>query len=128
MCLTIKKGQRFLIAKTDIVCYKILINRKKGLKTFFRHEPIKLGNVYYSNISRRITKYSESIIEKAIHSFVDYIEVKKFYNYQIKFSMAENLKIIKCIIPKGSKYIKGEFDIYEGYASDCLTYLESVNE
>lgn len=127
MCLTIKKGQRFLIVKTDIVCYKVLMERESELSTFFRHEIIKLKNTYYSKLSRHYFRYTDPIIEEALHSFVDYNSVKLFKVNQWTNPL-QRVKIAKCIVPKGSKYIKGFFQKYEGYASDCLTYLEIVNE
>lgn len=125
MCLTIKKGQRFLIAKTDIVCYKVVLSENKKLQTFFRYMTINLGNTYYSKLSRsKYSKYKFKISE-ALHSFVNYTETLLFWKHHSRFSFPD-LNIIKCIIPKGSKYIKGKFNGAEGYASDCLTYLEIV--
>ena len=40
--------------------------------------------------------------------------------------------VVKCIIPKGSKYYKGKFNnyftVYSSYASDKIKYVEELFE
>jgi len=39
----------------------------------------------------------------------------------------EEIKYIKCVIPKGSTYYVGTFDYWKSYASDKLTYVEIID-
>jgi hypothetical protein len=84
-----------------------------SFSTPFRNVEIEIGKIYKS----KLIKYN-SLIEEGIHSFENLEDTK------LIASLDEDLFVVKCIIPKGSKYYIGKFDGYVSYASDTLKYVE----
>ena len=122
MCLIITSTQNYSFAKVDIVVYKILIcnesiNDEYRLTTPFYHHPITIGRTYRSRFSFN----NEGDVEKALHSFSNLDDARRFAR-----SYGSYGRIIKCQIPKGSKYYKGYFGKYLSYASSRITYLEEI--
>ena len=108
----------------DMACHNITIENDLDLKpdciyvTPYRDTIINIGETYKSKLRKFITPIGYTI-EEGLHSFT---RVEDAYNDGCGI-------IVKCIIPKGSKYYKGVFG-YESvpsYASDCITYVEIVN-
>lgn len=135
MCLRVGKIKKRSTAKEDIVCYKAIKQYKlaKGYMTFYRDYPIELGNTYKSELI--LLEYQIfNAIEIGLHSFENYEDCKKFISDNTKYVYNKEYFIVKCIIPKGSKYFKGIYmDFidngtipYECYASDCLKYEEII--
>lgn len=134
MCLDINKFSRAKIAKEDITCYKwvfvhVLSASKKekiyDYVTPFFYSHIKIGETYNSILEVR-NKYNplyRTEIHSGLHSYADFhTPMSKKWGYSV---------IIKCIIPKGSKYYVGKFDGDKGYASDSLKYvkiLETISD
>jgi hypothetical protein len=127
MCLEIKKRLALYTAKKDKVVYKYIEKRFGGYVTPYQGFPIKIGHKYTSDL--KVEKDYYNIVEIGLHSFKnkkDAIEVaNKYYEHYI----------VKCIIPKGSKYYVGTFDIGSGlyghkymtsYASNEIIYVELV--
>lgn len=98
----------------DITINGRLLSKVEHLVTPYRKYPIEIGKTYTSDLV--CNEYNE--VEIGLHSFI---------NKQDAFDdVIQNGFVVKCIIPKGSKYYEGTFDISESYASDCITYIEIV--
>ena len=126
MCLYIKKDQKSKICRKDITCYKICDYTYGRLFTFYRCDAIEIGETYISDIwlhkSSPFVPINLASITKGLHSFVS---IKSLLN-AVCFN--EHIRIIKCIIPKGSEYYLGEFENKnDAYASNKLKYLEIVD-
>lgn len=121
MCLRVTNPSVLLEAVEDIVCYKVICKyiHKNGYHTPYRLFPITIGDTYKSKLEliEREYKYGNSV-EKGLHSFCNLDDVLTIDSAEI---------IVKCIIPKGSKYYKGYFDGDASYASDTLYYEEILN-
>lgn len=124
MCLILKSSKtKPKIATKDIVCYKGVIETYEGLMTPYQIFKVEIGKTYFSEIS----KYSNEI-EVALHSFINYKEIVKWKKTEMHLGGMENeLKLVKCIIPKGATYYVGTFNFYDSYASSELKYVELVN-
>lgn len=132
MCLT--KISDELIAQEDIVCYKEFKQIRKFNLFRLRYETklispymfmeYKLGKLYTSKIRIGVEFWGEDsypiipYITEGLHSYSD-------GDSAIKLSDNENV-VVKCIIPKGSKYHTGKFVIDNSYASDALIAVEIV--
>lgn len=121
MCL-ITRNSIPIIAKKDIICYKIYNKTEEGylsspylgyiasMQNFTELEPNPIGSDH---------KY---IINKGFHSFKHLKNAKldvQFY----PFLYTDNI-IYKCIIPKGSKYYRGLFAGRVSYCSESLILKE----
>jgi hypothetical protein len=140
MCLAVKKGTRVKTAKEDIVVYKLLAEDDNIYKSPYQHVEWKIGE----------TKEEEIQVEKEERCFFDdkdetdnglcnyYItesDKNKFTFYskglhsvgsieRAKVSQRDHI-IVKCIIPKNSKYYHNVSDLY---VSNKLTIVEIVKE
>lgn len=138
MCLRIFSNSESLIAENDIECYKIILKKKH---TFFpkyftlaRHAEIQLGEEYTSEFefgseTRFIPRLGHSVkkitIEKGLHSFTNLRDAKSFCQTEVS-DESYKYYIVKCIIPKNSKYYIGIFNDVEGYASDRIKYTKEI--
>ena len=121
MCLD--KISRVCIAKEDIVVYKHVMKRKDGYVSSYRKKEVKFNELLTSDI-QIVRKSDVRIIERALHSFVNLSDARL---------EAEHWKevLVKCVIPKGSRYHKGEFEgIYtvDSLASNQLIYTEVIED
>lgn len=139
MCLSVKKNKlasfckifNFTMKKTakeDIIVYKGLFPRNCDFKnlsseskklifnlvTPYQDMNVEIGKTYKSEFSIDNCKYTINI-EKGIHSFKEIDPCKKIASI-----------VVKCRIPKGSKYYVGNFIGDKSYASDTLEYLEII--
>ena len=165
MCLTVSNWNRFsfenfvenkyLTAKEDIVCYKVLkIGKVWKLIHFFNRKLGEWVDAYMTPYQQ--VPVSEKIINgkkkfKADMSERDFLEkVKiKFYggkpmdvhideglihtvrNLKTAEEMADthlNLVIFECIIPKGTKYMKGTFTGVPAYASRSIKFVKEIEK
>lgn len=132
MCLNIKNGQEPEVATEDIICYKLIYvdpyNDK--LKTFYMNKTIHLGKTYRSTLVRTLCKFTH-IVETGLHSIVT---IDEAYRVLPKDSSINRISfLVKCIIPKGSKYYVGTFDTcfhfgknIKSYASNKIIYTEEI--
>lgn len=136
MCLTVQ-SKTILKANEDLVCYKIVeyVNNKPYTpaqavrikrneiigKTFFRAKP-------YIGRRFKYDAYDEAYEVGAgfIHTFRD--NLKAIFGITEDLAKEHNvcLKVYKCVIPKGTRYVVGEFANTEGYASKCIRFVECV--
>jgi len=128
MCLE-KVGVQ-CVAEKDKVCYKnVLIFDDGSLATPYRRYPVSVGKSYESGLLVQAS-YWGNLVHIGLHSFAtrksaiaDAKDVSKnhiFYNRSE--STYRTYAIIKCIIPKGSKYYAGKFENHKAFASDCIEY------
>lgn len=96
MCL-LSKQKEPLIAKEDIVAYKIAIKVGMMYYSYFQHFPYTLNADCEETEEEEITKIGDlySIGKGWIHCYQD-----------IKFH-CKGTKLLKCIIPKGTLYYIG---------------------
>lgn len=114
-----QKAPDFLTAEKDIVCYKILekSNNTEVFYSYLRGFLYRFNQRYNTSIS--FTKRrSFFLINRGFHSWVEKPE-KEF----------SNSVIVKCVIPKGTKFIKGEqHDDNSGYVSASIIIKEIINK
>lgn len=105
MCLENAKGP--FIAKENIPCWIIVV--KENCEHTY-------STVYYnSSICKKMTSnihVFENTVEEALHSHQTLEDAKTHLSYCIKYySYRSKFSIKKCIIPKGSTYYTGTFDL-----------------
>ena len=85
-------------------------------RTMYQNTLIEIGKTYTSNIIRG--EMSPNTITVALHSYADVERTKfeKHFGWQVV--------VIRCIIPRGSRYYVGKFASYKSYASNKLKYVE----
>lgn len=121
MCLDIKRFSFAKRAKTDIVCYKFLVkNDYNELATPYRYRLITIGSTYESELKVKSRFFKNSRVEDGLHSLVNKSDVSRCFR-------GTRGVVVKCIIPAGSRYFEGHFDIYMSYASDKITYVEIID-
>lgn len=132
MCLTLKSNNvRVHVATKDIVCYKVLIERRNyfndflGYVTYYQRALVRMDKIYTSRlVMRRFDHELHPDIQQGLHTFKT---LKRAEQFIIGTALC---RIAKCIIPAGSKYYVGKFDqpdnYRESYASDTLKYVEII--
>ncbi len=102
----------------DTAVTSIIINNKEVINlkivTPYRKFPIKIGKTYNSELIKK-----DEYVYEGLHSYKNLNDAKKHH-----------IGIyVECIIPKGSKYYEGKFDIDNAaYASDKLTYVKIIED
>lgn len=104
----------------DELVVNCIIDRKKVknymiscYKTKYREAIVALGETYTSELNR-----NSKFIEEGLHSYKSALAAKT--------ELYDNSILVKCIIPKDSKYYVGVYCGYIAYASDTLTYVEII--
>lgn len=113
--------------KEDIVCYKVFDVVDGKLKSPFYYDiPWELGKEFtdprfnMTAINRGSALFS---VKCAFHSFKNLVDAQKYS----KHCWGGRLTIVKCIIPAGSEYYDGWFDIIcKAYASSKLRLVEII--
>lgn len=117
MCLDRKEYSIKRIALVNVVCYKFLIQNSDGtFKTPYQSTPVKIGEEYTA-----VMDYTDHNVFAGLHSFrskKDCLFFSRNWN--------SNIKIVKCIIPFGSRYFKGRFDGFRGFASNKIKYIKEI--
>ena len=145
MCLELKKGNsKVKIAEEDIVCWKWLRLHKNG-KLFSPYQ----CNRYYLNdrmkddvrVNKNATDsrgedITHTLDRGCFHTFKHYDDAKfasgdSTWEWSSILSSTFNL-VVKCIIPKGSKYYEGDFCLFrcepmESYASKELKITDEIH-
>lgn len=141
MCLNIKRNQKSEIAVEDIICYKIVEQQLKPdfrcrkamvgsdvYNTPYQYVEVEIGCTYESliEVENDFENY-ESKVEAGLHSFHNKMDcTQSALGIANRYSNTQWL--VKCCIPKGSKYYKGLFDESLSYASNKIIYLEIVEQ
>lgn len=125
MCL--ENISELKIAKSDLIRYKVVIPCNDYFKTPYARMDIRLNTLYKSRLIVSL-EYNKNIVNEGIHTFKTLKEAKAELNtwsYPVD-------TILKCIIPKGSKYYDGKFrlnykgDTVSSTASDKIIYKEVI--
>ena len=99
----------------DNVVTSIIINNKEvvdlKIVTPYRDFLVEIGKTYNSELIKK-----DEYVHEGLHSFKNLDDAKKHHTGIY----------VECIIPKGSKYYEGKFDIDDAYASDKLTYVKII--
>lgn len=119
--LRYKKNSIKRIAFKDIVCYKFVeIFNKDTFITPYQGVLTELGKTYIASLTKVDYKgFSE--ITYGLHSYKNFENAK---NKAINFG--KEFCVVKCIIPRWSRYYVGEYDCDESFASNKLIYSEIV--
>ena len=140
MCLKLKEGNtRLIVADKDVVCYKILLQYSDGTYSSpFQRMHYELNNLMCDNVN--VWKYRSdktwNVGAGGFHTFAKFDEVKKAFDESFKVAFFPNCNpvIVKCFIPKGTKYYYGSFSFlfctekYESYASKKLMVTDEVTK
>lgn len=137
MCLNLKDPE-LKVSFEDIEVYKVVRKNSYGcLFTPYRDKIVKLGCLYASILN----VYNDTVTD-GLHSFVNIEDVKiecqlwleAYKNHDNSYS--DRFEIVKCIIPKGTTYYVGTFNINndggtrikvcDSIASSSIKYLEIV--
>lgn len=120
MCLELLSKK--LVAKEDIVCYKILIKRGNELYTPYQEVKIKPGIFKATGtLSEDCRTRRKTVREGVIHTFAK-------YDQALDRKDRKSTLIYKCVIPKGTNYYIGLFEAFLSYGSEVINVLEECNE
>jgi len=124
MCLALQKPE-IIVAKEDIVCYKVMIEypRNNGIWTSpYMGMAYREGHSYELGKKLNLLDSSKTIkeyryrVEEGFHSFTSLSEALFFLNaFEARYpclnrcSDASRYVVVKCIIPKGTTYAEGLF-------------------
>ena len=119
MCFFISsKSRKIQVANENIVCYKVCKNLNK--------EKTKITSLYRDfrytlHKSVQVESFGRSFMRETIHwglhSFI------KFEDARATVSIREHEKVVKCIIPKGTKYYQNNSE----YCSLKIKLIEVIN-
>ena len=135
MCLTTKEKPEIKVAEEDIVCYKV-VKAEWGLtlRTPFRRMKIELEREYTEpSFEEKFNYYAVrpryhntelfdimrpvcyDFFEGMFHCIKSEEEAETLVRAMLEEDPMLKLRVIKAVIPKGSRYITGEF-LYTYYA------------
>lgn len=120
MCL-ITRNSIPIIAKKDIICYKIYLKKEGYLSSpYLGHIP-SIQN--FTELESNPTSFNcEYFIYKGFHSFKHLKDAK--LSVQLFPVLYTDSVIYKCIIPKGSKCYRGFFAGRVSYCSESIILKE----
>lgn len=133
MCLELKWWSRIRVAKKDIVCYKVVTSEYKTPYYDYTMKP-KPGYEYMADFNLGVIKVefdsygNRTVGDGVFHTLKD-MDAAKEYLWVVKFEKVDDeAKILKCIIPKGSMYVKGTTDWrkHVSYGSKYLKIIEEI--
>ena len=120
MCLELLREK--LVAKEDIICYKIVRKRGNKLYTPYQEVEIKPGIFKATGtLSEDRGDRRKTVEEGVIHTFAK-------YDQALDEKDGKNTLIYKCVIPKGTNYYIGLFEAFLSYGSEIINVLEECNE
>lgn len=120
MCLELLSEK--LVAKEDIICYKIVRKRGNKLYTPYQEVEIKPGIFKATGtLSEDRGDRRKTVGEGVIHTFAK-------YDQALDEKDGKNTLIYKCVIPKGTNYYIGLFEAFLSYGSEIINVLEECNE
>lgn len=137
MCLKVVqpgvlKELKFKIAEDDIVCYKIAVrNNDDSYCTRYQYFHFKLGETYQNTEEIELENYNPYYIENIefldigkglFHAFVNEKDARYFLNETYQ-TWERTLYIIKCVIPKGTEYVEGDFGTMPNYGSRAIKFV-----
>ena len=137
MCLTVTSTEKnykksVKVAEEDIVCWKVVTVDNYGkVLTAYRDFPVQLGKRLRAKgkikCARTVFKlasgeevYYHDFEGGLIHTYAD---KRSAYLLASDYSITA---VVKCIIPKGSKYYEGDFFRDKGYASKNIIVTKEI--
>jgi len=122
MCLIPRDGAEIQEATRHIVCYKVL-NKFRNNKLRSVHYPIdyelgetKTAPCFTDQLGRKIIKRKTAFeINQGLHSYSTLS--------QAQWKQGSGQVIVRCYIPKGTKYIKGIGNEYVSLALKITSYV-----
>ena len=115
------------IAQEDIVCYKFYKLYDNG----------KLFSPYQGSHAPAINKVTNTLLDRAYLSKYTavYMVGRGFHSFkylddlieELDFWLSFDIKIFKCIIPKGTKYYEGKFGDFPSYCSESIILKETID-
>lgn len=126
MCLFTEQTKP-LIAEEDIVCYKIYYDSYGVLRTPWRNVPMpKKDEIITTDLE---DKPFEGYVRFGYHSLEQLIDAT-FIASVLSNSWLSYSVVVKCVIPKGSKYYRGIFYFkgkeYSSYCSKSIKVIKNV--
>lgn len=132
MCLTNISKQK--IAERDISCYKFFdtlpkysffgLNFGKMIISPYRRAEYKLKQLYDSHLYPSSSGWPVSVdeINVGLHSFKFKLDATIFARSRADYAETDYSKflIANCVIPKGSRYFEGSFDVFPSIASNAI--------
>lgn len=123
MCLI---NAELKIAEKDIICYKVYVSINGNLLSPYRREkaPEKgiIATTYLGTIIPLIGNYNTpNMVREGFHSFAnvsDAINAASIWE--------DDTVIVKCTIPKLSRYYEGVFGGRISYCSECIILNEII--
>ena len=132
MCLITTKNIP-KIAQEDIVCYKYYRFKKKDGKSelfspYYKAPVPNLNEIVSTELDELPEPTDPSkdlycIINKGFHSFKYLDDLTK----ELYFWPLFDVKIFKCIIPKGTKYYEGNYIDLPSYCSESIILKETID-
>lgn len=132
MCLE-KVKTDYKIAEKDIVCYKVILKykSKKDYTSPYRKSKYSMGETYKAHLfpnhpfNKKVpTGIHTFKTEKGARRLIEILD--KLYANSLRYP---DLCFAKCIIPKGTKYYEGMYDVnalglwwYKSYAAEYLKF------
>ena len=117
------------IAQEDIVCYK-----------FYKLRENKLFSPYKEVLAPNMNEVANTVLDRgylgrAKDNNLAYMVNRGFHSFkyiddltkELYFWQSSDVKIFKCIIPKGTKYYEGKFDESSSYCSESIILKETID-
>lgn len=140
MCLKIKADyfseNTFKVSNQDVECYKLYIRKQNMWVTPFMNVPApKLGELRYSKepfniLGIHVNDKMET--KSGIHSYLDIVSILMIIlsnGVALVHSnpvVRRDIRIVKCVIPKGTRYLEGTTELGDSYSSEYLVDKEIV--
>ena len=120
MCL---KNAELRVAEKDIICYKVYVVVNKDLLSPYRREKApKEGIIAKTRLGT--IESPDNVVYEGFHSFATLSDaVDESFIWE-----NETTVIVKCIIPKLSRYYKGTFGKRISYCSECIIFNNIITD
>lgn len=125
MCLIVSVPEVF-IANEDITCYKIYVVKDGKLVSPYQGAPMPVFNIL--NTTRLGSaflcddNYDFFEVNEGFHSYLNLFDADPRSFIWNNFS--DKAIVVRCIIPKGSKFYKGISNKHENYCSESIILKE----
>ena len=110
MCLI---NAKFKIAEKDIICYKVYVVNNGNLLSPYRREKAPEKGIIAT--TRLGTIIPPNMVREGFHSFANLSDT-----INAAFIWDDDTVIVKCTIPKLSRYYEGAFGGRISYCSECI--------
>ena len=121
------------IAQEDIVCYTLYKLRDNKLLSPYREVVAPNINEVTNTVLDRACVFSYKgnhvnySVSRGFHSYKNISNSKEELRFWIHFLAYSNVRIFKCIIPKGTKYYEGKFGDFPSYCSESIILKETID-